>query len=513
MIRPTKQAAGTARVVSIPPPVQGLNARDALASMDAADAITLDNWFPRGNDVVLRRGHQSHVTGLPGNVETLMQYSSGTTNRLFAASGTGIYDVTTPGAVGAAVVSGLTNARWQHVVKTTSGGTFLVCCNGADAMRAYDGTTWTTPTINSVSSSSIIGLTSHKERLWMIEKDSANAWYLSTKAIAGNATAFLLGAVFRMGGRLKAIIPLSQDAGSGPDDFLAFVSDKGEVAIYQGTDPGTASEWALIGVFRVGAPIGDRAFLRVGGDAALITDDGVISLLQAINVDRAAANTATITDRIRELFASYVRAHRTNFGWQAISYPAGNWGLFNVPISATQSVQLVMNTITGAWCRFTGQNAFSWSMLGNEIYFGGSTRVFRADVGGTDNGADIAADMKTAFQYFKDRGGLKRFLMLRPIFLSNGAPSPKISLDVDFKTKNPTGAPSFTIYGSLWDTAKWDIDIWGADGENEQVSQQWIGVHALGRCAAVHMKMASQGATMSVSAFDVLMEPAQATAL
>lgn len=511
MIRPTRQGAGTARVVSIPPPVQGLNARDALASMDAADAITLDNWFPRGNDVVLRRGHQSHVTGLPGNVESLMQYSSGSTNKLFAASGTGIYDVTTPGAVGAAVVSGLTNARWQHVAKTTSGGTFLVCCNGADAMRAYDGSTWTTPSITGVTSSNIIGLASHKERLWLIEKDSATAYYLATKAIAGNSTAFPLGAVFRMGGKVKAIIPLSQDAGSGPDDFLAFVSDKGEVAIYQGTDPGTASEWALIGVFRVGAPIGDRAFLRVGGDAALITDDGVISLLQAINVDRAAANTATITDRIRELFASYVRSYRTNFGWQAISYPAGNWGLFNVPISATQSVQLVMNTITGAWCRFTGQNAFSWSMLGNEIYFGGSTRVFRADVGGTDNGADIAADMKTAFQYFKDRGGLKRFLMLRPTFLSNGAPTPRITLDVDFGNKEPTGQPSFTVFGAVWDTAVWDVDVWAADGE--QVTQQWIGVHALGRCAAVRMKMASQGATMAVSAFDVLMEPAQATAL
>jgi hypothetical protein len=511
MIRPTRQGAGTARVMSIPPPVQGLNARDALASMDAADAVILDNWFPRGNDVVLRRGHQSHVTGLPGNVESLMQYSSGSANKLFAASGTGIYDVTTAGAVGAAVVSGLTNARWQHVVKTTSGGTFLLCCNGADAMRAYDGSTWTTPTINSVSSSSIIGLASHKERLWMIEKDSSTAWYLATKAISGNATGFPLGAVFRMGGKVKAIIPLSQDAGSGPDDFLAFVSDKGEVAIYQGTDPGTASEWALIGVFRVGAPIGDRAFLRVGGDAALITDDGVISLLQAINVDRAAANIATITDRIRELFASYVRAYRTNFGWHAISYPAGNWGLFNVPISATQSVQLVMNTITGAWCRFTGQNAFSWSMLGDQIYFGGSTKVFRADVGGTDNGADIQADMKTAFQYFKDRGGLKRFLMLRPVFLSNGAPAPRITLDVDFSSREPTGSPSFTVFGALWDTAIWDVDVWGADGD--QVTQQWIGVHALGRCAAVRMKMASQGATMAVSAIDVLMEPAQATAL
>ncbi len=77
--------------------------------------------------------------------------------------------------------------------------------------------------------------------------------------------------------------------------------------------------------------------------------------------------------------------------------------------------------------------------------------------------------------------------------------------------EDPIGSPSFTVFGALWDTAVWDVDVWAADGE--QVTQQWIGVHALGRCAAVRMKMASQGATMAVSAFDVLLEPAQATAL
>ena len=149
-------------------------------------------------------------------------------------------------------------------------------------------------------------------------------------------------------------------------------------------------------------------------------------------------------------------------------------------------------------------------MLGNEIYFGGSTQVFRADVAGTDNGADIQADMKTAFQYFKDPGVLKRFTMLRPTFISNGAPAPRIALDVDFRNSEPLGSPSFAAFGSLWNAAVWDAALWG---EEDKVTQQWIGVHAIGRCASVRMKMAAQGATMAVSAFDVLMEPAQATAL
>ena len=51
-----------------------------------------------------------------------------------------IYDVSSSGAVGAAAVSGLTNARHQHTMFATSGGQFLVICNGADGVRTYDGT-------------------------------------------------------------------------------------------------------------------------------------------------------------------------------------------------------------------------------------------------------------------------------------------------------------------------------------------------------------------------------------
>ena len=511
MIRPSRQSQGVAQSAAIPPPVKGLNARDALASMAPDDAITLDNWFPRGNDIALRKGYEAHATGFTAPVETLMEYNGPASRVLFAAAGTEIHDVTTAGAIGVAEVAGLGAARWQHTMFTTSGGTFLIAVNGVDAPHRFDGSTWaTTPAITGVTSTGLVAVTSHKRRLWFVEKDSSKAWYLGTEAIGGTATDFQLGSVFRFGGALRAIIPISHDAGEGLDDYLAFLSAKGEVALYQGTNPADAATWGLVGVYRIGAPIGDRCFIQVGGDAAVITEDGVVSLAKAIQLDRSAQSQASITDRITPLFADYVRTNRSRFGWQGISYPAGNYAAFNVPQPNGRAVQLVMNVLTGAWCRFTGQNAYCWSLLNNDLYFGGASAVYRADTGRNDNGTAIAGDVKTAFNYFSSRSLLKRFLMMRPSFVSNGTPSPAVTLNVDFQDAAPTGTPTFASSGAQWNVAQWNNAQWGGGQGTNQI---WTATHGVGRCAAVRMTTSTTNATLSVSAFDVMFERATGAAL
>ena len=98
--------------VSLPAPVGGWNARDSLTAMQPNEAVILENWYPATTECVLRNGYTKWATGITGQVETLMAYSGANTNKLFAIAGTSVYDVTAGGAVGAAVVTGLTNARW-----------------------------------------------------------------------------------------------------------------------------------------------------------------------------------------------------------------------------------------------------------------------------------------------------------------------------------------------------------------------------------------------------------------
>ena len=119
---------------SLAAPVGGWNARDALGNMPPLDAVYLTNWYPATTDVRLRNGYTNYSTGLGAQVETILVYAGGTTDKLFAITSAGnLYDCTSGGAVGAAAVSGLSNGRWQYTNIATPGGNFLVAFNGTDA--------------------------------------------------------------------------------------------------------------------------------------------------------------------------------------------------------------------------------------------------------------------------------------------------------------------------------------------------------------------------------------------
>ena len=116
-----------AKHTSMPSPVGGINDRDGFVEQKPNEAVILENWFPYTSYVGIRKGSQNHVTGLPATVETLVEYAPQEGgSKLFAASGTAIYDVTTAGVVGAPVVSGMANARWQESMITTPAVRFLL---------------------------------------------------------------------------------------------------------------------------------------------------------------------------------------------------------------------------------------------------------------------------------------------------------------------------------------------------------------------------------------------------
>ena len=122
----------TASTITVPAPIGGWNARDSLGSMAIEDAVTLTNWWPGTNSVILRNGYTKHATGMTGQVESVMTYASGSADKLFAAVGQYVYNITSSGAVGAADLSSLTNAKWQSVNFTNTGGSYLMMVNGAD---------------------------------------------------------------------------------------------------------------------------------------------------------------------------------------------------------------------------------------------------------------------------------------------------------------------------------------------------------------------------------------------
>src|SRR5690606_28772508 len=103
-----------------------------------------------------------------------------------------------------------------------------------------------------------------------------------------------------------------------------------------------------------------------------------------------------------------------------------------------------MNTVTGAWCRFLGQEANCWEVFNDRLFFGGNDGVvYESDTGGSDAGQPITYDLRTAFNYFGQRGMLKRWTMCRPLLTTNDVVTPGIAINVDFGENGVLATPSF----------------------------------------------------------------------
>lgn len=501
-----KQRAVTA---SMPPPVGGLNARDPWADMEPQDAITLTNIFPENNYVAIRRGHAEHSdTGTGDPVRTLMTYAAPSGNQvLIAAAGGGLFDVTASAT--ALVASGLANDDWQYVNFTTPGGHYLQMVNGASTAKTFNGTAIADSafTASGITSANLVNVAAHKERLWFVQEDSLTAWYGGTQAIAGALSRYPLGSFCELGGRLLAAGTISTTAGISPDDYLCFVTDQGEVLIYQGTDPASATTWALAERLRIGTPIGYRCLVRIGGDLVVITTEGAISIRKSMEFARGQQDRAAVTDKIRDLFNTAARSYSGNFGWMALVYPKARYVVFNIPVgSDAGQYQFVMNSVTGAWCKFTGMSGPSWALLDDDLYFGGNDgKVYLADTGFNDNGAVIIGLGKTAFNYLGRNTQQKFFTMLRPIFQSNGSPGVGISLSTDFGDTPPGGniTPAGSTAG-VWGTSDWGTGVWGGE---TRLTKDWQTVGALGYCGAVGFRVEVDGQSCRVLSFDLVAQP------
>ena len=287
----------------------------------------------------------------------------------------------------------------------------------------------------------------------------------------------------------------TRDGGSGPDDVAVFYSSEGEIAVYSGTDPSSASTWALVGVFLHGRPVGRRCITKVGSSLALISENGFQDVASILSVDRSSSENVAISKQINDAVNGAVRSYGDLFGWQPILYPRSKMLIFNVPISTTEMHQYVFNSLTGAPCRFKGLNALCWGTLGDRIFFGkidGTVHEFDGTESGgesptSDDGVAITGDAMAAFIYFGSKGSEKAFKLVEPIFMSTGNPSPALDLNVDFTTYAPVGVASpLPNSAGQWGVATWGVSLWG---KSNQIFKGWMGVRGHGRSASLRVRV------------------------
>jgi hypothetical protein len=301
-------------------------------------------------------------------------------------------------------------------------------------------------------------------------------------------TNFELGGLYTKGGYLVAMATWTRDAGDGEDDYAVFISSRGQVAVYQGTDPASADTWALIGVFEVGTPIGYRCFTKVAGDLALINIDGVLPLSRALTMDRGAAASVAITANINNAMNEAARNYKDNFGWELIAYPKGTLAILNVPLrTGTEQHQYIMNTLSGAWCRFTGWNANCFAVFRDDLYFGGNDGVvYKADTSSCDQDEEVVAIGQTAYNYFGSRGVFKDFKLTQPLVTTDSDVAPALGLSTDFKDNETLVAPEISsTVAARFDEAIWDEDVCPVVERN---IADWATAAGQGYCASLHFE-------------------------
>jgi hypothetical protein len=296
------------------------------------------------------------------------------------------------------------------------------------------------------------------------------------------------------------------DAGQGADDYAVFVSNMGEVMVYNGSNPSDANNWALKGVWQIGQTFTRRCFLKWSGDLLLLTQDGIVPLASALQSSRLDPRV-NLTDKIYYAVSQAASDFYDLFGWQINFFASENMLIFNIPTTQGKQ-QFVMHTITKSWAKFTGIEALCFEVSGKTgMYFGSKGFIGKWYEGTSDANTNIKASAQQAYSYFDRRGQLKRFTMVRPIFNTvGGNPAVLCGINVDFDTQNELGAVTFNpaaSQGAKWDEAEWDEALWGG---GSSISKVWQGVTGIGYAGSIVLNVASQNIELRWASSDFVME-------
>ncbi len=514
-----KPVKGEFDTETVPAPVGGINAFDSLAAMPETDAIIMQNWWPQPYGCSIRKGYLEWTTGMPSSVESLASWSSITgATKLFAWSGTAMYDCTTRGAVGAAIVTALSNARWETTSVTNSGGSNLICVNGLDdgiiyrtagVARLVAGDGIVTNTWAGLNPNLAVQVINHQSRLWAVEKESTRGWYLPVNAVQGTFVSFDFGPIFSKGGNLQFLATWTIDDGNGAEDHLVAVSSEGEAVVYGGTDPSSVSTWGLVGVYFLGsAVIGRRGFTKAGGDLLLLTQQGVVSMMNQLASTKVNQSSNILVSRkIQFLISELISSFSAVNGWNLSYFPSANMLIVAVPsIISGGNVQLVSNLITEAWSQFSGMDGVSWIVYKNNLYFGDySGRLYQAWTGYIDNvlldntgGTGIVALVQQAYAGLGARSRQKQVGLTRPTFVSSGI-DPSYNLDVvyDYADEEvPTPGISPATGGGIWNLSLWGEGVWSGGSE---VTQNWRATEGLGAMFSLKMVVNAASEVLWVS--------------
>lgn len=500
-------------VAQLQPPVKGLNFRTPSIKLDPQEALILDNVLPQPQSGELRAGYVEHVINIPGSVMTLAPFVGNLfeDNRNFAFNDKGeVYDVTYETTSPSKVVdTDQINGVWDYCNSQGPAETYLIMVSPAGGYWTYSksGGFVKRDLTGDGAGKRFSAVFNWKDRVWLIEENSTNAYYLDTGAVQGAAHKFNFGPVMNQGGYLSYGSNWTFNAGYDIDDYLVLVTTGGEVIVYKGYDPTDIQTFQLQGVWYIGrTPAGNKAFTSFGGELFVLSALGVVPVSKLVNGGVAndyEVASAKVQPEMNKAFTQYANL----FGWEMETFYNRNFLMVKTPVKTSGKYSYwVMNVQTGAWGTISGMPMNCSSQVVDDIFFGTTDgRVCRAFVGDTDGasidgtpGRPIVGRYMGGFNDYDTPTYLKTWQLARPVFLADDTPAVGAAIITEYEAAMPLVGASVSGDGSggRFDVDHWNQCVW-AGGTNTYSA--WVGLQGLGYYGALGITFTGPGGTQYIS--------------
>jgi hypothetical protein len=490
-----QQMAQQLRAVTLPAPTRGIILSENLTYMQPGGAMVYDNWRPTMRGAQLRGGSIRWCDLFDNGVDppppledpsrkpiiSAFEYASGSEQKMFAATQDSLFEVTFAGTP-TLVTDGQSSGNYCASQLATMAGDYLLALNDAgDFPLRFDGSSWevldpTAPTPPDILITGPAGTTvengknlvyvwKYANRWFFIEGGSMNAWYLDIDAIGGTLQMIPLSGSATKGGKLLFGATWTIDAGDGLDDKCVFFTDQGEVLIFSGSNPSDANNWRQEGRYQLPPPMGMNAHALLGGDLLIATVQGIVPLSAAITKDAGQLELTMLTVTIKPMWRSEAQVKTTlpwtmerwdEYGAMFVTWPGGPPG---------NRYCAVVNTATGAWCRYVGWDATCFIRLRGDMFFGTQNGiVMQADRTGYDDGLPYTCTLVGGWEMFQSPSQTVIWHQARASFIAapNSPFRPQLAACTDYVVKIPQPPVPGPDPGveDVWDEGLWDEALW-----------------------------------------------------
>ena len=495
-------------------PVGGMDARAPIFNNSPNLVRYAYNILPSELGLRTRKGYRDYqvdietAPGLGLGVRTVLPFyddsRSPVTDKLFATTNEGIWDVTVDGGapiLKLAFANTGAESGWGITTHFTTDADedILFVADRENGLFEYDAGTddWTQAAgITGPVVTEIVFVMLFKQRIWLIEQNSTIGWYLPVGAKSGIAKPFYFGSLFKHGGNLVGLYTWTLDSGTGVDDKLVAISRGGDIVPYQGEDPAFASSWESIGAFCAGQiPKGQRIAHGYGGDLHILTDLGLVMMSDLVAGRVGLTSENPLSLKMSAFLRTDMAAFGDADGWEIAEDPSESTYLICTPVRANGiHIQYALSLSVGGWAFWRDVPLVTIAPWHRRMMIGtADNRVLRMDVDVDNKTAANTAGDAIDFSFlsssmdFDSPGKFKYGEFIRPSFQSVVLPGVTTRFLYDFN-EAPLGIPGNPnpVPGAVWDTGLWDTAMWTENLEQQVFGM--VGSWGCGRTMAIAMR-------------------------